>query len=53
MQYETVVKSLLITSVNELIILVTILTRIIGFVYLGKLFKRIFMTCTKCYEIDL
>ncbi len=50
MRYETLVKSLLITSVNELIILVTILTTIIGCVYIGKLFKKTVLRIEECYD---
>ena len=50
MQYETIVKSLLITSVNELIILVTILTTIIGFIYIGKAVRKSVLLVEKCYD---
>jgi hypothetical protein len=48
--YESIVKSLLITSVHELIILVTILTTIIGCVYIGKIVKNLFLRVEECYD---
>lgn len=50
MRYETLVKSLLITSVNEIIILVTILTTIIGCVYIGKIVKNTVLRIEECYD---
>ena len=51
MRYETIVKGLLITTVNELVILVTILTTIIGCVYIGKIVKNLFLRVEECYHI--
>jgi hypothetical protein len=49
--YETIVKGLLITTVNELVIVVTILTTIIGCVYIGKIVKKMFLRVEECYHI--
>ena len=48
--YESVVKGLLITSVNELVIVVTILTTIVGCAYIGKMVKNLFLRVEECYD---
>ena len=53
MKYESIVKGLLITSVNELIILVTILTTIIGCIYVGKALRKTVLLVEECYENNI